>query len=134
MPRKPKPYYRKQAKAWYFSTQGKRYSLGKDKQAAFQKFHEIMADKDLLKGQVTTLYELAQSYLDWCQINRSEGTYENYKRFLKSFIDHVGKQLKIGSLKNHHLNRWIDSQPSWNSTSKNDAISRVLTTLNVSAH
>ena len=130
MPRKPTPYFRKQAKAWYFSTGGKRYSLGKDKKAAFQKFHEIMADKESLTSQLSTLYELSQAYLDWCQVNRSEGTYENYRRFLKSFIGHVGKQLKIGSLKNHHLNTWIDKQPSWGSTYKNDAISRVLTALN----
>jgi len=42
MPRNPKPYYRKQTQSWYFSTGGKQYPLGKDREQAFAKFHELV--------------------------------------------------------------------------------------------
>ena len=48
MPRQPKPYFRKQTKSWYFSTDGKQHNLGTDRTAAFEKFHEMMLSKDTL--------------------------------------------------------------------------------------
>ena len=67
MPRQPKPYFRKQTKSWYFSTDGKQHNLGTDRTGAFEKFHEMMLSKDTLKSSAQTLYELSQAYLDWCE-------------------------------------------------------------------
>ena len=129
MPRQPKPYFRKQTKSWYFSTGGKQIPLGKDREEAFDKFHELMLDRDNLAAELNTLYGMSQHYLDWLEKNRSEGTYQNQKRYLKSFIGHVGQRLKIRSLKNHHFTKWLEDK-DWVSTSKNDAISIVLRMLN----
>ena len=103
MARKSKPYLRKQTKSWYCSVNGKQISLGKDKDVAFQKFHELMANKDSLDGAFSTLYELSQSFLDWSETNRKPKTYDNHLRFLKSFIESVGKRMKIVQLRQHHL-------------------------------
>ncbi len=86
MPRQPKPYMRKQTKSWYCSIGGKQISLGKDREAAHAKYHELMTDRESAATDRTTLYELSQSYLDWCESNRKPATYERHRHFLKSFI------------------------------------------------
>lgn len=125
MPRQPKPFLRKQTKSWYCSINGQQIALGKDKDTAFQKFHELMAKRESLGGSFSSLYELSQAYLDWCEKNRKPRTYDNHLRFLKSFIGHVGKRLKIAQLRQHHLTKWLEGQPAWGDTAGNDAISIV---------
>ena len=71
MGRPAKPFFRKQTKSWYCSIDGRQISLGANKRAAFEKFHELMADREKLVGEFTTLYELSQIYLDWCEKNRN---------------------------------------------------------------
>jgi integrase len=129
MPRKPKPYFRKQTQTWYFSTGGKQFSLGKDRDDAFQKFYEMMADPADLAVSTDTLYELSQVYLDWVQANRKEVTYDKHKHYLASFIGSVGKRLKPIGLKPFHLTKWTNKD-SWNSSSRHDAISIVGRMLN----
>ena len=130
MPRQPKPFFRKQTQSWYCSLNGQQISLGKDQETAFQKFHELMAQRESLGGSFSSLYELSQAYLDWCQKNRKPRTYESHLRFLKSFIGHVGKRLKIVQLRQHHLTKWLEGKPTWGDTAGNDAISIVQRMLN----
>ena len=130
MPRKPKPYFRKQAKAWYFSTGGRRYSLGKDKDAAHRKFEQMMADRASISSHVNTLYDLSQVFLDWVQDNRKEGTYNRHKPYLEKFIKHVGKRLCVADLKPFHITKWLSKHPTWNSTTQSDAIKTVQRMLN----
>ena len=129
MPRKPKPYFRKQTKTWYFSTGGKQFNLGKDREAAFTKFYEMMADQECLTVSSDTLYDLSQAYLDWVQANRKANTYDKHKHYLASFIGSVGKRLKPMGLKPFHLTKWTNKD-SWNSSSRHDAISIVGRMLN----
>ncbi len=129
MARPAKPYLRKQTQSWYCSIDGQQVNLGKDREAAHTKFHDLMANRESIKGQFQTLYELSQIYLDWCQENRKPGTYDSHKRYLKSFIEHVGKQLRIGQLRQHHLTKWLSGQ-TWCDTSKNDAVSIVQRAIN----
>ena len=86
MSRQPKPFFRQQTQSWYFSTGGKQYPLGKDREAAIQKFHQLMASTQQLPAEVITVNDLAQKYLDWCRTNRAESTYKNHVRYFKSFI------------------------------------------------
>ncbi|MEM9412954.1 MAG: integrase, partial [Planctomycetota bacterium] len=130
MSRQSKPYYRKAQKRWVCTIDGKRITLGTDKEEAHRKFHELMLDRENLAAEINTLYGLSQAYLDWVEKHRAAGTYANQLRILKSFIDNVGKIIKVAALKNHHLTKWTDSKDDWTSTSKNDAISTVLRMLN----
>ena len=43
--RQPKPFYRKSKQAWYLQIGKRQVSLGPDEKEAWQKYHEIMADK-----------------------------------------------------------------------------------------
>ncbi|WP_436717707.1 tyrosine-type recombinase/integrase [Roseiconus lacunae] len=129
MPRKPKPFFRKQTKTWYFSTGGRQFNLGRDREIAFKKFYELMADQESLPTSSSTLYDLSQEYLDWIQANRKPATYDKHKHYLCSFIKYVGRRLKPSALKPFHLTQW-SNKPSWNSSSRHDAISIVGRMLN----
>ena len=122
MPRQPKPFFRKQTQSWYCSTGGKQFNLGPDRVAAFAKFHELMLNRDQTTSQLSTVYDLSQIYLDWCEQKRSRGTYLNQKRYLESLINSIGRRLKIGALKHHHITKWMEGFDC-TSTSQNDAIS-----------
>ena len=124
MPRQSKPYFRQQTQSWYCSINGKQFPLGKNKTQAFEKFYELMGKGDELKSFKSTLYDLTQAYLDWCQANRKPGTYDNHKKYLSSLIDSVGKKLRVGDLKKHHLTKWMEGK-DWGSTSQHDAVSVV---------
>tara|TARA_R110002049_G_scaffold4601_5_gene32826 strand:- start:1141840 stop:1142163 length:324 start_codon:yes stop_codon:yes gene_type:complete len=106
MARQPRPYLRKQTKSWYCSIGGQQIRLGKDREAAFERFHDLMSDRDQLAGEKTTLYELSQAHLDWCEVNRAEGTYKLHKHYLKSFIGSAGRRLRPARLKVHHVTKW----------------------------
>ncbi|MCG8651685.1 MAG: integrase [Pirellulales bacterium] len=129
MPRQPKPFFRKQTKSWYCSITGRQISLGKDRETAFEKFHQLMANRDQLSGELTTLYEISQSYLDWCQTNRKPGTYSLHLRYLKSFIGVVGKRMRPSQLKKHHVTKWHEGLGVV-STTQNDAVGVVQRMLN----
>lgn len=64
MARPSKPFLRKQTKSWYCCIDGHQISLGKDREAAFEKFHSLMADREEVRGEAVTLYALSLAYLD----------------------------------------------------------------------
>ncbi|WP_425400162.1 tyrosine-type recombinase/integrase [Aeoliella sp.] len=129
MPRQPKPYLRKQTKSWYCSIGGHQISLGKDRDAAFEKFYELMGNREQVKSEVNSLYDLSQVYLDWCQANRKPGTYKRHRHYLKLFIGAVGKRLKPSQLKVHQVVKWHEGL-GIGTTSQNDAVSIVQRMLN----
>ena len=43
MARAPKPWFRKDRKAWFVTIDGQRHNLGRNRKTAFQQFHELMA-------------------------------------------------------------------------------------------
>ncbi len=122
MSRESKPYFRKATQRWVCTIDGKRITLGPDKKAAHDKFHELMLNRNQVASELSTVYDLSQVYLDWCEQNRKRGTYLNQKRYLASFINSIGRRLKIGALKTHHITKWLESFDC-TSTSKNDAVS-----------
>ena len=129
MPRQPKPYLRNQTNSWYCSIAGRQISLGKDRDAAFEKFYELMGDKEQVKGENTTLYDLSQTYLDWCETNRKPATYTRHRYYLKLFIESVGKRLRPSRLRVHHVVKWYEGLNS-GSTTQSDAIGIVQRMLN----
>ncbi|TWT34916.1 tyrosine-type recombinase/integrase [Blastopirellula retiformator] len=129
MPRQPKPFYRKQTKSWYCSVGGRQIPLGKNRDAAHTKFHELMADREQVKDELTTLYELSQAYLDWCEANRKPATYQLHKRYLKSFIDSVGRRMRPSQLRVHHVSKWHEGL-AVGTTTQNDVVGIVQRMLN----
>ena len=129
MPRQPKPYLRKQTKSWYCSIAGRQIPLGRDRRAAYEKFHELMANRDQVRSEAATIYELSQAYLDWCEEHRKPGTYSLHRDHLKSFIGFIGKRLRPSQLRVHHVVKWCE-QLGVSSTTQNGAVTVVQRMLN----
>ena len=121
MPRQSKPYFREQTQSWYCSINGKQISLGKQKSEALKKFYELMGRKEDLQTDSITVYQLTQTYLDWCQKNKKPSTYTKHLHYLKSFVESTGKRIKVGQVRKLHLTKWFEDK-TWSSTTKNDAM------------
>ncbi|MEZ6064055.1 MAG: tyrosine-type recombinase/integrase [Planctomycetaceae bacterium] len=119
-----KPFFKKSHKSWYVHHQGRMQKLGPDKDEAFRRYHELMAD-DAPVSDGDRVATLANAYLEWCQKNRSAQTYDFYQKFISSFIRSTGVKLLIGNLKPFHVTNWLDSQKRWNDTTKHNAVRAV---------
>jgi len=115
-----KPFFMKRCKAWYVWHNGKQVRLDADKEAAFQKYHELMAQGNPACSS-DTVASLCNQYLNWCEKNRSEATYQNHRQHISSFIRFVGTGLRLENAKPLHLSNWLSEKSEWSATSKNTA-------------
>lgn len=130
----PKPFFRPARKTWYVQLHGRQINLGKDKDAAFKRYHEIMAaglDASDVRSSALTqpadgqkLTDLFDRYLEWLKSNRSPHTYEWYRYRLQRFID-VYPELTLTELKPYHVQEWVDSYPGLAVTTKRNYIRSV---------
>ena len=123
--RQPKPFFRKFTQSWYVTIDGKQLPLGRDEAEAWQKYHQLMAGRQELSNPGVTVAQLFEAYLQWVQVHRSQGTYDNTVHYLSHFTRFVGKGFRVSSLDGAKVSKWIDSHPEWSSTSANDAVSIV---------
>lgn len=123
--RQPKPFFRKQTKCWYVQLGKKQIRLSEDEKEAWDKYHEIMADRQTLAAPDLTVARLADAYLAWLQKKRSPATYEKARHYLSLFVRFVGTGLRVGALEPTKVTDWLDEYPDWTSTSKHDACSIV---------
>jgi len=123
-----KPFFKKSHSAWYVHHHGKMIRLGEDKEKAFLKYHEIMATNAPVSSS-DSVVGLLNVYLEWCQKNRSEGTYQWYRHFLSLFARSIGARLQISSLKPLHVSSWLDGT-DWNQTTKHNAVRAVVRVFN----
>ena len=110
MPRQPKPYFRKSQKRWVCTINGNRITLGKNKEEAMAKYHQLMLKPQTVSSELSTIYDLSQVYLDWVEKHRKKSTYDNHKRYLKTFIESIGKSMKISALRKHHVLSWSENK------------------------
>lgn len=125
-----KPWFRKTRNAWYVTLDGRQINLGPDKDAAFARYHQLKGRPAELEIIGTSIAEILDAFLDWCKLNRAERTYEWYLRFCQQFLDFIPKGLKIEELKNHHMQRWLDSHTTWAPGNKHNACRAIQTALN----
>lgn len=105
--RQPKPFFRKQTQSWYVQLDGKQIRLGKDESEAWKEYHRLMEGASLSSG--TAVVHLLDEFLDWLKDNRSDGTYQWYRRHLRKFRQFIGDRLRVEDLKPFHLTRWLAS-------------------------
>jgi len=108
--RTPKPYFKKSHQCWYVNIHGKTTKLAKGKADAWQKYYEIMAARQEIRPDSTTVRALIGRFLQWNKNHRSEGTYQWYAGHLSSFGHYIGDKLKVGDLKPYHVTRWIEEK------------------------
>jgi integrase len=127
MARRPaKPWFRKDSQAWFICINGKQMNLGKEKEEAHRRFHEIMATNAPPKKEELSVHlavELIELFLQWTEAHRAPKTLKGYKDFLTSFVASLpDKNIPTDKLKPIHVHNWVDAHPTWGDTSKRDAI------------
>lgn len=60
--RQPKPFFRKFTQTWYLTLNGKQINLGPDEEAAFEKYHELMAGRGLAQTRYSSVAHLFDGY------------------------------------------------------------------------
>jgi hypothetical protein len=102
-------------------TQRETANLGSDKDAAFTRYHELLA-KPAEASQTHHVVVIVDQFLDWCQHHRERRTYDWYKERYQSFICSISSNLLVAQLKPFHVQQWADSHPRWNDGMKPGAM------------
>jgi len=120
MPHYPKPFFRKPRGLWYVQLRGKQINLGPDREAAFQRYHELLAAPK--EGPIVTdssqVVALCDVFLEWVKKHRAAATYEWYRYRLQRFVSHY-PELSISELKPYHVQQWVDGQDIRPTTQRN---------------
>lgn len=127
--RQPQPFYRKSKQAWYVQIGKRQISLGKDEKQAWKRYHQVMTENEPIKD-ATTVETLFERYLDWVQENRKPGTYAKVRHLLSRFAKFIGKRTKVAKLNGVDLSHWVESECTWNPTTRSDGIKAVLRCFN----
>ena len=126
MPHFPKPFFRKELNRWAVQLDGKQINLGPDKEAAFHRYHELMAARSAGPAAVPdrngkpVVAAILDAYLDWLGHRCKEGskarrTYEWCATFIQSFLDSLPcpGTFTADQLGPAHVYRWVDDHPGW---------------------
>jgi integrase len=140
VPHFPKPFFRPKRQRWYVQLDGKQINLGPDEEAAFERYHTLMAGRAKsppARADGTPLVALLDDYLDWCQRHRKRETYLSYLERIQSFTSHLKSRgrliLAVQELKPFHVREWVDAQDTWSPGMKRGRIMAVQTALNWAA-
>jgi len=117
MERRPKPWFRK-GRGWFVTIDGRQVPLGPEKEAAYRRFHELMAEpKRPTNLQHPLVSQVLDEFLEWTKNNRAPATYETCRTRLQSLLDSLPPNLTVQQLKPFHIQHWLDAHPNWSSTS-----------------
>ncbi|MDB5306078.1 MAG: site-specific tyrosine recombinase [Gemmataceae bacterium] len=118
MPHFPKPFFKTGRGVWYVEIDRQQYNLGSDKDAAFERYHELMRDRPR-EADLTLALGVMDAFLTWANEHKAPRTFEWYQRHLKAFARSIPSLLPVGQLKKHHLTSCLRAQTASNSTTQN---------------
>ncbi len=84
MARSPKPWYRRERKAWFVTIDGKRHNLGPDRKAAFKRFHERMARPTKRAPSTQSVAGIFDAFLEWTLKHRAARTCDGYREVCRT--------------------------------------------------
>ena len=70
MPKKPRPWKRRDRPGWFVQIDRKRHNLGADKEQAYQRYHELMARPHKRTLTPYSVIAVIDDFLDWYHKNR----------------------------------------------------------------
>jgi integrase len=121
MPHYPKPFHRADRDLWYVQIRGKQHNLGRDKDDAFRRYHQLMQAPEPVES--TLAVGIIDGFLEWTREHRAARTYDWYKAHLQSFINSlVNKQIATDELRPFHVQQWADAHSSWGPSYRRGAI------------
>ena len=108
------PYYHKKRKTWFVwvgkGNDRRQVNLGKDKEAAEAKYHQLMLSRDQDISPAVPVVVLLDQFLCWVERRRKPRTLDWYLQHLKPFSEFIGDRLTVAELKSHHVTKFIDKQ------------------------
>lgn len=128
MAKRPQPFFRKDRQLWYVQIDGKQYNLGPDEEAAWQRYHELMAARTRATpviGPAQPVLAVLEAFMEYLFRERSARTYEFYQRLLKSFRHSIPTGLTVEQLLPAHVTDWVAKHPSWSASTRHGAIHAV---------
>ena len=130
MPRFPKPWFRNDRNCWCVQLHAKQRNLGPDREAAFDRYHELMREPRKRRVASQTVPAIIDLFLDWCEKNRAPRTYDWYQVRCQAFVDTIPAELRVTDLRPHHLQTWVDSHPGWAPGNKRNACRAIQRAMN----
>ena len=124
MSRQPKPWYRKDRRAWFVTIGGVRHNLGGDKKAAMKRYYELMRSPNAAKVPSKSFAAIADSFLDWVKSNRAPDTFEWYRYRLERFCQRY-PDLPADQIRPFHVQEWVDAYPELTKTSRRNYVRSV---------
>jgi integrase len=127
---RPKKIWRRKEDGHWYTTEGNRKVKVADGKLSYRdawdEYKALHVDYD----QTTiTVKFLIDEYLEWCSINRSEGTYRWYRSFLKPFSETISDSLRVKDAQVFHVQRWLD-KTGWADNTKSGGVKAVLRCFN----
>ena len=112
---------------------GKQVSLGRDREAAFRHYYELMqtSPSDPVPAatpKCPTVPEIADAFLDWVKQERAAKTFEWYQSRLQEFCQRL-PDLKVNDLKPFHVQEWVNSRKGLSQTTRRNLVRSVKTCL-----
>ncbi|MCA9055806.1 MAG: tyrosine-type recombinase/integrase [Planctomycetaceae bacterium] len=108
MPHFPKPFFKKGRGLWYVEIDREQVNLGPDREAAYRKYHELMAQPRPQPTRQDSLASIVDYFMEWVQQNRAADTYEWYRYRLQRFIDRYPNMITT-DVRPYHVQQWVDS-------------------------
>lgn len=110
----PKPFFRPARRLWYVQMAGKQINLGPDRDAAFERYHELMIDvrrhgsvPQAIPSPPVLVVEVIDKFLDWVHTHRSPETFEWYRYRLQRFAEQH-RTLTVSDLRPYHVQEWVN--------------------------
>jgi integrase len=120
VPHFPKPYFREKRNNWYVQIRDHEHTLGPDKDAAFQKYHELMAAGEEPEQATSNLaVAILDAFLEWVQHHQEVRTYDFHKMHLTTFAKSLPRGMLVAQLKPFHVTQCMDAQTTWGANTKN---------------
>lgn len=108
MPHFPKPFFKKARGVWYVEIDRKQINLGPDRDEAFRRYHQLMAQPRQREVATGSLAAIVDVFLEWVQQNRAADTYEWYRYRLERFVQRY-PEMRAGELRPFHVETWAQS-------------------------
>jgi hypothetical protein len=117
MPRFPKPFFKDGRGVWHVGINRKQHNIGPEKEATFDRYHELMREKPK-PINCTTALGIVDAFFGWVKENSSPRTVEWYERHLKVFGRPIQAALPVSKLKPFHGSQILSRHPNWSSSTK----------------
>ena len=117
MPRRAQPWQRSDRPGWRVWLNGKQVFLGHDKAEAFRAWHRLLSLEAPAQPNKLTVELLVDRYLIEIKPRLAKDTFKNKRLALQRWIDHYGS-MRAEELRPFHVTAWLNSQATWNQSSK----------------